>query len=202
MNFEQLITRFAAQGFEYLSTAELGEYINDSYLLDICEDEDWPFLEETATGVAPLVIENLRAVEYVVNSTQKNSLVPIDRRHLIADVDTDLTTAGTPTYWYLTAGNTVNVYPANTSDKLSVRYWKVPAELSGTATPLLPSRFHSLLVDGAVARAYENSDDYELREAKIATFQDRLERMRESLDVQNRDGPTQYIEITDPEALT
>jgi hypothetical protein len=199
VNAEELTAALREEGFEYLSTTKALRYINDAYLLDICEEEDWPFLEATAEGAAPLEISDLRAVESVIDSTQEVELRPLDRRHIVADVDTNLTTVGTPAYYYLTEGKTVNVYPISTTDTLKVRYWKVPTELSGTASPLLPTRFHSLIVDGAVARAYENSDDHELRQVKEEVFQARLARMRESLGLPHRDGPDTYVELTDPE---
>jgi len=200
VNLESLITAFKEQGFDYLSNPACERYLNDGYLLDICEEEEWPFLESTVEGTSPLEISNLRAVEFVIDSTQELELRPLDRRHLVADVNTDLTTTGTPYYYYLTTGNTVNVFPV-AADTLKVRYWKVPPTLTGNATPLLPERFHSVIVDAAVARAYTDSDDYELSEARKAQFEQRLAAMRESLGVQHRDGSDAYIEITDPASL-
>jgi hypothetical protein len=195
MNAEELTARFRSQGFDYLSTEECLQYLNDAYLLDICEEEDWPFLEAMIEGEAPLEITDLRAIEYVVDTTQEIELRPIDRRNLVADLNTNILTEGTPSWYYLSAGDKINPYPL-AANKLLVHYWKVPAELSGTVTPLLPTRFHSLIVDGAVARAYENSDDYELHNAKVAAFQARLMKMKETLGVPGRDGPESYIEVS------
>jgi hypothetical protein len=200
VTFGELTAMFLARGFDYLPTATAEGYLNDAYLVDICEAEDWPFLEATTTGKAPLVVSDLRTIESVIDSTQGTKLSPLDRRHITDDFDTDLTTIGTPAFYYLTAGTTVSVYPANTTDTLSVRYWRAPPRLTSGDTPLLPTRFHSLIVDGAAARAYEDSDDYELSENAETKFQRRLQKMRDGLLDQGRDGPDDYIQITDPSA--
>jgi hypothetical protein len=199
MNSEELIARFQKQGFDMLSTAECLQYLNDAYLLDICEDEDWFFLEASATGTAPLEIPDLRTIEYVIDTTQETRLEPL-RRARIADSNTNLAEAGPPLYYYVTEGTTVNTFPTSSTDELLVRYWKVPDELTGSVTPILPTRWHSLIVDGARARAYTNADDWELRTAAQNDFEAKLERMRESLDSQQHDAPDDYVVVTDPYA--
>jgi len=199
VTFAELVSTFTAQGFDYLQASEAEAYLNDAYLLDICEAEDWPFLEATATGAAPLTISDLRAVEYVLDSAQETKLSPVDRKGL-TDSSVNLAEVGTPTHYYLTEGTTLNLFPTST-DTLSVRYFKTPPRLTGTASPVLPERFHSLIVTGAVARAYENSDDWELAQSAANAFAVRLDRMRESLLAQYRDGPSEYIAVTDEYAL-
>lgn len=201
MNFEAMKAELAARGFDYMSSSRLELYLNDAYLLDICEEEDWHFLEQTAEGTAPLEISDLRTVEYVIDVTQELKLDPILRARLTDDLDVDLTTAGSPTVYYLTEGKVLNVYPANTSDTLAARYWRVAPRLSGTDTPLLPERFHSLILDGAVARAYEESDDYELAAAAKTRFDARYGRMRDALLYQQHDRPDDWVEVEDPAAL-
>lgn len=197
MTFEELVADFLGRGFEYLSNDKAGRYVNDAYLVDICEVEDWEFLAATKTGTAPLTISDLRTIEWVLNTTQEEKLKPLDPRHITDDYDVNLATPGTASFYYPTQGSVINVYPANASDSLSVRYWKAPPALSGSEVPLVPERFHSLIVDGAVTRAYEDSDDYELAENAETKFQRRLQKMRESLLTQMRDGPSEYIQVTD-----
>ena len=201
MNFEDLKTEFLARGFDYLSSTRAGLYLNDSYLLDVCEEEDWPFLEASKSGTAPLEISDLRAIEYVIDETSQEKLTPLIQGRITDDVDVDLTTPGTPEFYYVTEGKKVRTYPVSTTDEVAVTYWKFPTELSGTDEPLLPTRFHSLIVDGAVARAYEDSDDQELATAAEAKFNGRLERMRTSLMNLQHDAPDDHIVLTDPARL-
>lgn len=198
MNAEDLTTELASRGFDYLSTSRRLQYVNDAYLLDICETENWPFLRASAEGTAPLTISDLRSLESVIDSTQARKLSPLDPRELTDAFDTDLSTEGSPTFYYLDAESVVSIYPVSTTDNLLVRYWKAPEALTGTASPVLPSRFHSLIVDYAVARAYEDSDDMELAQNAKENADGRLARMRESLLGWNRDLPSEFIAVTDP----
>jgi hypothetical protein len=200
LNTEALVTSLKAQGFDYLTTVECIQLLNDAYLLDICEDEDWSFLEDVAEGPAPLEISDLRTIEYVTNVTRPGKLDPLLKARITDDWSSDLTQTGTPSLYYVTKGTTVNVFPV-ASDEIAVRYWKVPEELSGSSTPLLPTRHHSLIVDAARARGYENSDDYELAAAAATRFESRLEKMKESLGMLQHDAPDDYIVVEDPAAL-
>lgn len=200
MTWAQLVIEIKARGFTHMGS-RVEQYLQDAYLLDICEDEDWPFLEASASGPAPLSIADLRAVEYVLDTTNGNcQLEPLKRARLVDSVNNDLTQVGTPRFYYITGGNTVNVQPVAT-DTITVAYWKVPSELSGEDEPLLPARFHSLIVDGAVARAYENSDDHELADAARAKFDGRFERMRASLGMLQHDADEDFVVVEDPGAL-
>lgn len=199
INFTEMDVEFAARGFKHLGSRRT-QYLNDAYLLDICELEHWPFLEETKEGAAPLSIEDLRTVEYVIDLTNVEKLDPLLKDRITDDWSPDLTTTGTPELYYVTEGKTISIYPV-AADELQVKYWKVPKELSGTEEPLLPKRWHSLIIDGAVARALSNSDDYELSEAARTQFETRLQLMRESLLYPQHDSPDDYIVLEDPAAL-
>lgn len=196
MTFAQMVVEMKARGFEHMG-ARVESYLNDAYLLDICEGEDWSFLEETKEGAAPLTISDLRTVEYVIDQTNIGKLEPLLKDRITDDWNPDLTEAGTPSLYYITQGTTINVFPV-AANTIEVRYWKVAEELSGTAEPLLPKRWHSLIIDGAVARAYRNSDDWELSQAAKATFETELQGMRESLLNQQHDSSDDYIVQTDP----
>lgn len=196
VNSEELVSEFLARGFDYLSNGKALGYLNDAYLVDICGDQDWSFLEATVTGAAPLTIPEIETIEYIIDTTQERKLLPLDRR-LLTDENPTLVETGTPIFYYLTEGKVVNVFPVNTTDSLLVKYWRTPARLSGSATPLIPERFHSLIIDGAVARAYEDSDDYELAANAETNFQKRLQKMREALLGPFRDGTKDYVQITD-----
>lgn len=197
MTLADLRSLLLEQGFDYLSTTEANAYLNDAYLLDICEADDWPFLEAATTGSAPLTISDLRSVDSVIDSTQLTTLLPRERRSITDNYDTDLTTPGTPLFYYLTSGTTVNVYPANTSDSLTVHYWKAPDSLDDGDSPIFPKRFHSLIVYFARLRAYENSDDFDAEAAAQRYATARLQTMRESLLGQNHDRPSDFVVMVD-----
>lgn len=201
MNLEQLVTEFRARGFDYLPTSRCENYVNDSYVLDIAEQDDWPWLEKSVESTAPLEIADLSAVRYVIDVTQEAKLVPLKQDRITDDYGVNLALAGNPINYYLEAGDTVKVYPTSKSDMILVAYWKTASRLLGAETPLVPERFHSLIVDGAVARAYEDSDDYELANAAKDRFNLRLQAMRDSLTDLQHDAPDDHIVVTDPAAL-
>ena len=199
MNLPELVSTFLARGFDYMSNGEAELLINDAYLIDIASAENWPFLETSVETTAPLTMENVETIEFVVDVSTGCKLHPLDPRNL-TDAYPLRQETGTPQSYYLSEG-VLRVYPLNTTDALLVRYRAFPSKLTGSATPILPERFHSLIVDGAVARAYEGSDDYELAQSAANVFGQRLQKMREILLGQYRDGPDQFVSVTDPLAF-
>lgn len=192
MDFASLKQEFQNRGFHYLSDLRQGYFINRSYT-ELCAEEDWPFLEASTTGTAPITISDLRTVSRVIDSTNKYKLRPMDVRN-ITDDDTDLTTTGTPTYYYITAGTTVNVYPANTTDTISVSYWKTPTDLSDDSdTPLVPATWHQVIVDGAVAYAYFDSDNFEAATQTMQLWEVGKARMMDALLSQQHDETDDFI---------
>jgi hypothetical protein len=197
---EELIAEYQGRGFDYHSSSKALGYLNDAYLVDICDAEDWPFLEATFSGTAPLEAADVRSIAYLLDSTEQAKLSPLDPR-LLTDSSVDLEEDGTPSYYYVSEGK-IKTFPASATASLLGRYYKVPPALSGSAVPVLPERFHSLIVDGAVARAYADSDDYELERNAEEAFQRRLQKMREALLDVYRDGPSEFIAVTNPDFMS
>ena len=198
MNFAALIDEVNDRGFDYLSDTRLGRYVNQSYK-SICNRAAWPFLRTTTTGTAPLTISDLRAVLGVVDTTTNAKLYHADRRHLIESVDTLLTTTGTPTYWYQESRTIIKVYPANTTDTLSVHYLKVPATLTGTDAHLIPEEFEDLIVDGAVVRAYKDQGQLDTAASTQEFYNEGLREMQDALLSRNHDGPNYIIQTNNYE---
>ena len=170
MNLGTIETEVKARGFSDLSDTRLGYFINRAYH-SLCELYNWPFLEATTTGTAPLTVSDLRTVLYVMDTTAGEELYGYDQR-TVRERDPKLESTGSPEIFFLTGTDTINVWPANTDHTLTVRYIEVPADLATDSdTPVLPARYHYLLVDGAVLLAYGDSDSQENR-AALQTFYD------------------------------
>ena len=181
MNFGELLTEFYANGFDYLSDGGAGEtrakrFINQSYQ-ELCAYDDWPFLEATATGTAPLTVSDMRKPLYVVDTANFNrTLWEVDQATLTDGADLTAT-GGWPHYYYLTGGTTVNIYPTAT-DSLTVRYIKTPTDLSAdTDTPVVPAPYHDIIVLGAVRRALLDDTDGASIALIKQEWQDRLATM-------------------------
>jgi hypothetical protein len=95
--------------------------------------------------------------------------------------------SATSQYYYVDAGSIVRAFPVGGT--LAVRYIKVPTDLSaGTDTPVVPTRFHTLIVDGAVRRGLVDMSGFQDAEAVEAERQRGLAVMRATLVVQTHRG--------------
>lgn len=185
--FATLKTELLARGFEDLDSTRQGYFINRAYQ-QLAEAYPWPFLRTTTTGTAPVTISDLRAIQYVVDSTNDFELSGVDER-TVRDMDPDLAVTGTPELWWLSGSATLNVWPVNTTASLTVVYYKVPAELTGTDATLIPARYEYLIVDAAVILAYRNSDNLDAAIALQGDFDLNVQRMAETLLDRNFQNP-------------
>lgn len=197
MQFSELQTAVFRRGFEDLNDGSAGvtdvkRWLNNTYQ-EICDTERWPFLRATATGAAPLTITDLGTVESVADTGQNSiSLAWRDRRDL-AGAYSDLTTTGSPRWFYIDNG-VVRTWPVGGT--LSVVYYKVPAELSANGdTPLIPTRFHWAIVTGAVKKAHMSRSNYEAAGAEQAEYDRVLDLMRQSL-LDQQDASSDLIAVT------
>jgi hypothetical protein len=189
VNLTQAIAELKARGFDYLSDSRATIMLNNAK--NALEDEsDWPWLETTTTGVAPLSISDLRSVLYVVDTTDGAELQGIDARD-VADLDTNVSTAGVPSSWWLDGTGTLRTYPVSTTASLSVRYVRFSPDLSaGSDTPLIPSRYHPVWIDYAVVEAYKDDDRFNEATALLNDVrQRRLPQMVDAFSGRNRQGP-------------
>lgn len=189
MNFTELKTELVARGFDYLSSTRQGYLVNWAYL-ELCGLHQWPFLEESATGVAPLAISDLGTIETVIDADRDVELLPVEYRDLVAAYG-DLSVTGTAEFYYVAnPSGTLQVatYPVSTAT-IGVQYWEVPAELTGTDTPVVPARFHDVIVDLAVCRAYRDNDNHAGAEALQAHVDRRVLQMVNQQFAQQVQGP-------------
>lgn len=192
MNFADLKSEVARRGFDYLSDAALGRYVNDAYLVDICEYEDWLWLHSSVTGPAPLSIPDLRSVLYVIDQRAQLKLTPLRESTITDTMDVNLTSPGDPRHYYFTAPTVVSTYPTSTGD-IAVTYTKTPPELTGSDDPLVPARFHTLISDAAVVRAYEDDDEWDAAGVAKERFDQRLQVMCQTNVVPQHDRPDDFI---------
>lgn len=76
--------------------------------------------------------------------------------------DTTRYPASSPQYWYHD-GATIRLFPTpNTGYALTLRYYKIPTELTADAdVPTIPSQHGELLVSGASYRILQVKDNYD-----------------------------------------
>lgn len=190
MTFSELQTAVFRRGFEDendggAGVTEVKRWLNAAYK-EVARAERWPFLAATATGAAPLTISDLGAVESVRDTGQNSvQLAWRDRRSLTHDYS-DLTTTGSPRYWYIDNG-VIRTWPVGGT--LSVLYYKAPADLSASGdTPLIPTDYQEIIVTGAVKKAHMARQNYEAAGAEQAEYDRMLDEMRSDLLDQQDDG--------------
>ncbi len=179
-----LRARLGGKGFQYLTDTETDTLLNESYL-EICDLEDWPFLQATASGTAPLTITDLRRVLSVQNPGTFQPLTLTSRDDLVQR-GLDIALTGSPCEYWLDGLTIVATWPVGGT--ISVRYVKTPAELSVTSpTPLIPDRFHDIIVTLAAVKAYGNDSDLADAQNAASDYERRLEQMRGALLTQSAD---------------
>ena len=195
--FAELKAELAARGFDYLTDARQGAMVNrgmralDGMAL-------WPYLENSATGLAPLAISDLGTVEAVLDTTNDVELAPSTYQELLSLFGGDLSTSGNPTFWYrATPGGvpTVATYAVSTSVQIGVQYFRTTAALvNSTDVPLAPARWHDLVVDLAAVRAYRDMHNHGAAESLQAQVDRDVAQMRQELFTDQVQGPG-FIQI-------
>lgn len=186
MDFQGCQNEVFYRGFEYLNDAGTGlarvkRWVNEAYQ-ELCGEAEWPFLETTASGTAPLSVTDLRRVLSCYSSTDSLPLTMVSREWIVQTFASTTSPTTLPRWFYVDAGTSVAIFPAAATKTISVRYIKYPTELSANGdTPVVPARYHELIVQGAVRRAYEDADDYQNAQNVEGRRVAELERMKLAL---------------------
>lgn len=195
MDLGDLRDEVQGRGFDFdfdVDNTRVDRWINRGYHR-ICDRHPWTFLETTTTGTGTVTITDLRAVYSVVDLTQDTALPYADIRTL-REIDPGLDLQGQPEVWYMSDEDTIAIYPVNSATSLSVRYIKVPTDLSASSdTPIIPSRYHYLIVEAAVAYAYRDTDNFEAAGLVEDEFEKGLLEMGDAILTPNFDSPTDMV---------
>ena len=193
MTRAELITEFKRRGYDHIEDARCLLWVEQAYQ-EVCEERNWPFLEDTDTGTMPMTISDLRQILSVVDTTNDYVLSWEDRANVLRR-DPDLNDTGSG-YVYWLDNNVVTVHPGDTTSTYSVRFLKVPAALSSDSSePLIPTRFQDLIIDGAVYRALKDNDEYDNAASLRQIWEAGVQKMADSLLVRQYDTPD-FIRVT------
>src|SRR4051812_4753715 len=103
-------TEVLARGFEQLTPTRANRLINDAYAW-LVNKALWPFRDTTVTQAPPITINDLGLIGSVTDTANGNRpLTPLDRRTLLERYG-DITTAGTPCYFYVEGKSVVKAFP-------------------------------------------------------------------------------------------
>ena len=203
MTIDEMFTEMDLYGFEDFDDDAKLILINEAYF-DIVTREAWPFMEgltnitQPANDDALNVPTNFQAVLSLVDSTNNIVLEP-ERNDVIEKNIRIGLDSGNPTKYYF-VGDTLYLYPSdNTGTTYRLYYIKSPSVLTTSSLPadiLIPVRHHSIIVYGALVKAFLVNDD-----PQAAVFQNMFEsrymQMRNDVWMRQYDRPERLHVITD-----
>lgn len=194
-----MVTAIQAHGFDDESTTLILSAINDAQD-EMCNRHPWTFLEATVTNVGTIVASwslttatnfptDVRSLLVVYNSTLDQTLKGVETKTVYDQYFADIsnTAQGAP-QWFYNIGTDYRLYP--TPDAVytfSLVYLKTPAVIDDVADTLtVPSRYHRIVMTGALAYLYFMRDD----DGKGKLFEDRFD--KKIIEAINDDGMRQY----------
>ena len=203
MTIDQMFTEMDLYGFEDFDDDAKLILINEAYF-DIVTREAWPFMEGLATIAQPSaddtlnVPTNFQAVLSLVD-TDNNIVLEPERNDVIEKNIRLNADSGSPNKYYF-VGETLYLYPSdNTGTTYRLYYIKAPSTLtvdSVVADIFIPARHHSIIVYGALVKAFLVNDD-----PQAAVFQNMFEsrymQMRNDVWMRQYDRPERIHVITD-----
>ena len=203
MTIDQMFTEMDLYGFEDFDDDAKLILINEAYF-DIVTREAWPFMEGLVTIAQPSaddtlnVPTNFQAVLSLVD-TDNNIVLEPERNDVIEKNVRLNADSGSPNKYYF-VGETLYLYPSdNTGTTYRLYYIKAPSTLtvdSVVADILIPARHHSIIVYGALVKAFLVNDD-----PQAAVFQNMFEsrymQMRNDVWMRQYDRPERIHVITD-----
>jgi len=150
---------------------EWGEYLNEVYSLTMTQDPGLTYMENLSAVnfAAGDALATLPADTYQVNNawnvTDGYALRPITNRAEFLEFyqpDAPSGSLGTPEFYRLVA-NSIELYPAPAvATEVRLEYIaRQIALVSSGDSPIFPTQFHGLLVEGALARAYADDGNPE-----------------------------------------
>lgn len=205
MNVADALTEFYARGFDYLSQDDAGRtratrWLNQAHQ-ELCESYPWSFMQITIGGVTAPTSTWFVPPRAVLNVIGETTLQPIPSANPqdLMDSYGDLTATGDAQFFYLllditggvAGGATFTTYPVDTSQTFRITYLFSPPDYDSDSSHDLmpPPRYHDLVVDMAVLRAYKDSDNFDAYQALSAIVDRRVGEMATALMTPGLDRP-------------
>ena len=210
MTLDEMYAEMDLYGFDDFETSQKLTLLNEAYF-DIVTREPWPFLEKVVTVTVPsgeskvtnnaavLVsaaqITDLNSVLSFIDTSQNIVLVPertdmIEKNFRVDDY------TGEPQYYYF-IGEDLYLYPSSTGSTYRLFYTKTPVAATNTSdTFMIPARHHSIIVYGALVKAFLVNDDPQAAVYQNL-FESRYQQMRNDLWMQQYDRPERVHVLTD-----
>ena len=211
MTIDEMYTMMELYGFDDFEDSQKLMLLNEAYY-DVVTREPWPFMEKL---VSALVVPDgttqitnnsfsgsptdVNSVTSFIDSTHNIIMMPERNDTIEKKYQSGNFTNATPSVYYF-VGEDVFVYPQTAGDTTyRLSYIRTPDSLADDTTEdeiLIPKRHHSIIVYGALVKAFLVNDD-----PQAAVFQNmfesRYQQMRNDLWMQQYDRTDQIQVMTD-----
>jgi hypothetical protein len=180
-------TRFGDTSNDVIAAAVWQDYLTEGERRVHAASSMWPWLEAEATNLSVTAGSNeanlpadVWRVLTVFNATDEIAMHELTgRRSGIDNWPTRGDYTGTPEFYRLRAGK-LQVFPWAAADTtIYIEYPVAPAVMS--QEPVFPEQYHDCLVHFALARAYEDDENYAAAERHDAQFERILHDMKADL---------------------
>lgn len=181
MTGQDMIDEIRDYEFDDLTDVRLLSFLNDQYQ-DINSRFLWPYLLTSST---------------ITTDSSGNFTLPADYKAMHSLYQTD------DIYERNLLGNSNNFLSEPTGFKLSplfysttlgIKYYKTPADLTALTSPIFPSRYHPLVILGALKKAYYMTDDTNLGQIFERQYEERIRNMAFDL-LKNTVAPRKIVDI-------
>jgi len=198
MTLDEMYDEMELYGFEDFDDAQKLTLLNEAYF-DVVTREPWPFLEKTVSITVPSgttkitnnasvspQITDLNTVLSFNDDTNKIVMIP-ERADVVEKNYMWAGSTNTP-YLYYFVGEDMYIYPGASGQTIyRLYYTRIPTAATTTSdTFLIPARHHSIIVYGALVKAFLVNDDPQASVFQNL-FEARYQQMRNDLWVQQYD---------------
>jgi len=218
MTLDEMYDEMDLYGFDDFEDSQKLSLLNEAYF-DIVTREPWPFLEDLKTFTVPSgttkitnnpvltinvnnevltaqSITDLNSVLSLIDTTNGITLTP-ERTDVIEKNYWNSDSTSTPQHYYF-INDELYLYPSASGDTVyRLFYTRVPTAATTTSsTFMIPTRHHSIIVYGALVKAFLVNDD-----PQAAVFQNmfesRYQQMRNDVWVNQYDRTDRIHVMTD-----
>ena len=221
MTLDEMYDQMSLFGFDDLSDSQKLNLLNEAYF-DICTREPWPFLEKRVTLLVPngtthitnnegvTVTDAVGTVTYGVDDLdsvltlidQTNRVVMVPERLDVIEKNFQVNNLSVFPERYYFVGEEMYLYPAARNDTTyELTYIAKPTVNNVTTTAssedyLIPERHHSVLLYGALVKAFLVNDDPQAMVFQNM-YEQRYQQMRNNLWLNQFDRTDRIHVLTD-----
>jgi hypothetical protein len=209
MTLDDMYDEMDLYGFDDFDNSQKLVLLNEAYF-DIATREPWPFMEDVIEFVVPAGVGRVtnNRVAFMESPSDVNSVLSFrdvtrgfalsPERSDIIEKNYDASASSSECYYFV--GEDLFLYPASSgASKYRLYYIKSPVaatEETGSSVYLIPERHHSIIVYGALIKAFLVNDD-----PQAAVFQNmfeqRYQQMRNDAWMQQYDRTDRIYVLND-----